>query len=134
MELARGGLVCASAPERPGSANVAMATSVMNRMRFIGILLVLADSWIALIGRAFLTLQLIAYAGAWGRFRAGGRDRNRRECGFTLTICRRMRYSWGALAGKLRRAVSATAVTLSDRIARLSNQLVFGDTGTVPRA
>src|SRR5262245_12156450 len=49
MELARGDLVCASAPERPGSANAAMAKSVMNRMRFIGILLDLADSWIALI-------------------------------------------------------------------------------------
>jgi hypothetical protein len=50
MELGRGDLVCASAPERPGSANAAMAKSVMNRMRFIGILLYLADSWIALIG------------------------------------------------------------------------------------
>jgi hypothetical protein len=39
VELARGGLVCASVSDRPGCANVARAKSVMNRIRFIGVLL-----------------------------------------------------------------------------------------------
>src|SRR5262245_41394476 len=36
-----------------------------------------------------------------------------------------MDYSWVGLSWEYRRAVSATAVTLSDRIARLSDKFVF---------
>src|SRR5262245_57585351 len=36
-----------------------------------------------------------------------------------------MRYSWGASVEQNRRAASATAVTVSDRIGRLSDQIAF---------
>src|SRR5262245_19827235 len=45
--------------------------------------------------------------------------------GFTISICRRMRYSQVVSAEEDRRAVFAIAVTLSDQIERLSDQLVI---------
>src|SRR5262245_36844183 len=68
---------------------------------------------------------MIAYACAQSTPCASGRDRDRYERGFTISICRRMRYSRLVSAAEDRRAVFAIALTLSDRIVRLSGPLVI---------
>src|SRR5215510_5458555 len=129
MELARGDLVCASAPERPESASEAMAKSVMSRMRFIGILLDLADSWIALIGASLPHPKIDCFRPCIGHASCRMPRQKPPRMGFYPNYLPKDGLFLGRLSWECHRAVSATAVTLSDRIVRLSDQFVFQTRG-----
>src|SRR5262245_40988508 len=102
-----------------------MAKSVMNRMRFICILLDLTDSWIALIGASIPRLSIDCL-----RLRVGHascrrpRQKTPRMVIYTNHLPTNGLFL-GASAEEYHREIFAIAETLSDRIARLSNQIVF---------